>query len=328
MGKVNTSAKEWPDVGLTVQPLVDALIDNKESLRIKVSQGELGCTLIDCGIDTPGSLEAGLLVARICLGGLGSVAMTPCPATIKNWSWQVSTHSSNPVLACLGSQYAGWNLSTQGYNALASGPGRALAAREPLFKELQYKAQHQVAVLVLEVDKPPPKDIVEKVMRDCNVKAPQLYFILTPTSSLAGTVQIVARCLEVALHKAHALDFPLANIIDGAAHAPLPPPSHDFITSMGRTNDAIIYGGNIQLFVSGTDAAAEKLADKLPSKKSKDYGKPFSDIFKAFKGDFYQIDPSLFSPARVVVTNIDTGRSFHAGAIDEAVLDRSFGYGV
>ena len=328
MGKINIPANEWPDVGLIIQPHVEQLISKKDSLRVKVDKGELGCTLIDCGVNTPGSLESGLIVAQICMGGLGYATITPCPSHTKNWSWQVSAYSSNPVLACLGSQYAGWNLSTEDYSSLASGPGRALAAHEPLFKDLQYKTKHRVAVLILEVDKPPPKALVEKVMRDCNVKSNQLYFILTPTSSLAGTVQVAARCLEVALHKAHALNFPLENIIDGAAHAPLPPPGADFVTSMGRTNDAIIYGGNVHLFVSGEDAAAEELASKMPSRKSKDYGKPFSDIFKAFDGDFYKMDPSLFSPARAVVTNIDTGRSFHAGSIDETVLDRSFGYGV
>ncbi|MBC6444882.1 MAG: methenyltetrahydromethanopterin cyclohydrolase [Alphaproteobacteria bacterium GM202ARS2] len=320
-----TPTIQSPDVGLLVQPLVEKLIDEKDSLRVKVDKGAMGCTLIDCGIDTAGGLEAGLLVARICMGGLGTVALTPCPSIAKNWSWHISVHSRNPVLACLASQYAGWNLSTKGYNALASGPGRALAAREELFKELAYTSNHSTAVLVLEVDKPPPEELVEKVTRDCGVKGNQLYFVLTPTSSLAGTVQIVARCLEVALHKAHALEFPLSDIVDGVAHAPLPPPSNDFITGMGRTNDAIIYGGNIQLFVKGSDGAAETLANTLPSCNSKDYGKPFSEIFTDNAGDFYKIDPSLFSPARVVVANIDSGNSFHAGAIDEAVLDRSFG---
>ncbi|MBC6497370.1 MAG: methenyltetrahydromethanopterin cyclohydrolase [Alphaproteobacteria bacterium GM7ARS4] len=328
MAKIsNVPASDWPDIGLIIQPTVDELSQRASALRIKKSQGPLGCHIIDCGVETPGSLEAGILVAKICMGGLGYISITPCPSHTKNWAWQVSAHSSNPVLACLGSQYAGWSLKTDDYSSLASGPGRALAAHEPLFKELQYQTKHRAAVLVLEVEKPPPKALVEKVLNDCNVKASNLTFILTPTSSLAGTVQVAARCLEVALHKAHDLKFPLENIIDGAAHAPLPPPGAEFTVSMGRTNDAIIYGGNVHLFVSGDDGQAEELALKLPSRNSKDYGKPFADIFKAFKGDFYAMDASLFSPARAVISNIDTGRSFHAGGVDETVLDNSFGYG-
>ena len=58
--------------------------------------------------------------------------------------------------------------------------------------------------------------------------------------------------------------------------------------------------------------------------KSKDYGKPFADIFAAVKGDFYAIDRMLFSPAMVTVTSLKTGESFEGGHIDDAVLSRSF----
>jgi methenyltetrahydromethanopterin cyclohydrolase len=94
---------------------------------------------------------------------------------------------------------------------------------------------------------------------------------------------------------------------------------------MGRTNDAIIYGGRAQLFVSSDAKGAQALAENLPSIKSKDYGKPFADIFAAVKGDFYAIDRMLFSPAMVTVTSLKTGKSFGGGGIDTAVLSRSFG---
>jgi len=137
-------------------------------------------------------------------------------------------------------------------------------------------------------------------------------------------VQIAARCLEVALHKAHELHFPLDHIVDGIATAPLPPPAPDFVAAMGRTNDAIIYGGRAQLFVSSGAKEAKHLADALPSLKSKDYGKPFADLFAAVKGDFYAIDRMLFSPAMVTVTSLKTGEGFEAGHIDNAILSRSF----
>jgi methenyltetrahydromethanopterin cyclohydrolase len=93
---------------------------------------------------------------------------------------------------------------------------------------------------------------------------------------------------------------------------------------MGRTNDAIIYGGQVHLFVRGSASAAEKLASQLPSRKSRDYGQPFAEVFKAFNGDFYSIDPMLFSPASVMVTALDTGETFRAGAIALDLLDASF----
>ena len=141
---------------------------------------------------------------------------------------------------------------------------------------------------------------------------------------LAGGVQVCARVLEVALHKAHTLHFPLEHIVDGVGTAPLSPPIPDFVAAMGRTNDAIIYGGRVQLFVRGTNEAAEKLAHDLPSRGSPAYGKPFAEIFSAVNGDFYKIDPMLFSPAAVTVTNIDTGRSFHGGGLAPEIVDKSF----
>ena len=152
-------------------------------------------------------------------------------------------------------------------------------------------------------------------------------FVLTPTTSLAGTVQITARVLEVALHKVHALAFPLARVRDGLGAAPLPPPSPDFLTAMGRTNDAILFGGEVQLFVTGPEAEAADLAARLPSSASRDFGKPFGRIFADAGGDFYQIDPMLFSPARVMVTALDTGRTFTGGGFAPELLAQSFGDG-
>ena len=107
--------------------------------------------------------------------------------------------------------------------------------------------------------------------------------------------------------------------------APLPPPAPRFLDAMGRTNDAIIYGGMVQLFVGGSEADAQKLAETLPSGASRDYGRPFAEVFAAVKGDFYAIDPMLFSPARVTVTALETGHSFSAGRLDDELVARSFG---
>jgi methenyltetrahydromethanopterin cyclohydrolase len=130
--------------------------------------------------------------------------------------------------------------------------------------------------------------------------------------------------LEVALHKAHELHFPLDHIEDGIGTAPIAPPVPDFVKAMGRTNDAVIYGGRVQLFVRGTNEAAEQLAKQLPSSTCAAYGEPFAEIFAAAGGDFYKIDPMLFSPAEVIVSNLDTGTSFHAGQIAPDVVDKSF----
>jgi methenyltetrahydromethanopterin cyclohydrolase len=307
---------------------VDRLIANAARLRVAVAKGVAGETIIDAGKNVRGGIDAGLAIAEICLGGLGTVALAPT-GTNPKWPFELCVRSADPVIACLASQYAGWALShgegKSAFFALGSGPGRALARKEPLFSDLEYRDHAGRATLVLESDRPPPVEITEKVARDCGVTRESVTFIFAPTQSLAGSVQVVARVLEVALHKAHELKFPLSRILDGLASAPLSPPHPDFIQAMGRTNDAIIYGGRAHLFVTGPAAEARALAEKLPSTTSRDYGRPFAEVFKAYKGDFYSIDPMLFSPARAIVTAVETGETFHAGRIDHALLDVSFG---
>jgi methenyltetrahydromethanopterin cyclohydrolase len=315
---------DWPSVAALAAPLVDRLVADAPALRLGVHRGPLGARIVDAGIRATGGIEAGRRLAEICMGGLGRVAVEAASG-LPRWPMAVTARSSHPVLACLGSQYAGWNLTVAAYRAMGSGPGRAQAGREKLFEELAYRDRGETAALVLETDAEPPPALVEKVARDCAVAPERITLILTPTSSLAGAVQIVARSLEVALHKAQALGFPLDHIADGWGAAPLPPPARDFATAMGRTNDAILYGGRVHLFVRGDEDAAAELARRLPSGTSRDHGMPFAAIFKAYNGDFFAIDPMLFSPAAAIVTALSSGRSFHAGALDPALIDESFG---
>ncbi len=319
----------WPSVSALTASLVKRLVEDADTLRLRVVEDAAGCTMIDAGIAVHGGIEAGRRIAEICMGGLGRVDLQPT-GRFRNWPWEVHVHASNPVLACLGSQYAGWDLSVgtgrDVYHAMGSGPGRAIAAKERLFSELGYRDEGENVHLVLEVDKPPPSELIAKVAKECYVDPRALTLILTPTHSLAGTTQIVARSLEVALHKVHTLGFPLERIIDGLGSAPLPPAADDKLTAMGRTNDAILFGGVVHLFVTGSDTDARELARSLPSSASRDHGRSFAETFRKYDGDFFAIDPMLFSPAHVIVTSLESGRSFHAGAVDEALLDRSFGH--
>ena len=321
--RIDTS--HWPSVNALTNPLVAHLVAHANEFRVGVSKSYNGATIVDAGIKHEGGLEAGRLIAEICMGGLGHVNIQSS-TTFPHWPWMLSVHSNNPILSCLGSQYAGWSLAHDKFFSLASGPGRAIACREDLLNDLGYKDQANAACLVLESDNAPPVEVIEKVSRDTGVAAENLTFILTPTRSLAGTVQIVARVLEVAMHKIHTLHFPLGHVVDGMGSAPLPPPAPDFLIGMGRTNDAILFGGHAHLFVKGSDDAAAKLAKELPSSSSRHYGRPFAEVFKAVNMDFYKIDPMLFSPAAVTVTALESGNTFTGGKLDAALIDQSFGY--
>jgi methenyltetrahydromethanopterin cyclohydrolase len=314
-----------PSVSARAARLVDGIVADANALRCHVTTGGAGERCIDMGAQAIGGLEAGRRLAEVCMGGLGTVSLHTSSG-LKRWPLGVTVHASNPVIACLASQYAGWQISEQesGFFALGSGPARALSRVEALYKDLGYVDHFNKASLVIEGDKAPPASVARSIASACGVQPADLTILFAPTGSLAGTVQIAARVLEVALHKAHELHFPLEHIEDGIGTAPIAPPVPDFVKAMGRTNDAIIYGGRVQLFVRGGDEAAQKLAQQLPSSTCSAYGEPFADIFAAAGGDFYKIDPMLFSPAEVIVSNLDTGSSFHAGELAPDVVDKSF----
>ena len=310
-----------------IAPRVDRLISFAPGLGLSTSLTTNGSVMIDAGIEGFGSIEAGRQIAEICLGGLATARLR-ASRDYENWPWHVDVHTSHPVIACLASQYAGWSLSNgkgKGtFNALGSGPARALGSREPLFDEIGYRDKADKTCIVLEVDRLPPDDIADKIAKRCQVAPENLTLILTPTSSLAGAVQVVARVFEAALHKAHTMHFPLDRIIDGMGTVPLCPPAPDFLTAMSRTNDAILFGGHVHLFVNASKEDAEALARALPSNTSEDYGRPFAEVFKSVNYDFYKLDPMLFSPARVTVSSLKTGHSFQAGEINLPALNKSF----
>ncbi|HEY9057570.1 MAG TPA: methenyltetrahydromethanopterin cyclohydrolase [Aurantimonas sp.] len=309
-----------------VLPLIAMMKTRPAELRLAIATGAAGETLIDAGASVPGSLEAGRLITEICLGGLGTVSIQAA-SHLPRWPFSLTVRSSQPVVACLGSQYAGWKLTNgdgeDSYFSMGSGPARALAGKEELFKDIVYADRGDVATLVLEAASPPPEKLVRQIAADCDVAPENLVVIFAPTQSLAGSVQIVGRVLEVALHKAHALKFDLSRIVEGMGGAPLSPPHPDLVTAMGRTNDAVIYGGRILLHVTGPAADARSLAEQLPSSTSKDYGTPFAEIFRRSEGDFYKIDPMLFSPAEVAIVALDTGETFRGGAVDPKRVDAS-----
>ncbi|WP_250529631.1 methenyltetrahydromethanopterin cyclohydrolase [Caballeronia sp. ATUFL_F1_KS4A] len=314
-------------VNASSERLVARLIDDAARLHVDVTRTDGGTVIVDAGVDAKGSADAGILIARICMGGLGRVARRSAFDDAPLWPSFIEVHTSNPVLACLASQYAGWSLSAtkeqtggKKFFSLGSGPARALACKEPLFDELGYRDRHDRGALVMEVDRLPPQVVIDKVLNDCGLAPDKLVIAVTPTQSVAGTVQVVARVVEVALHKTHVLGVDLAEIVEGSGSAPLPPPAPDGIQAMGRTNDAILYGGRVHLTVK-SDAVAKRLAAELPSSNARDYGRPFAEIFTSFNYDFYQIDPALFAPAEAWVSSLESGATYHAGKVDKPLLD-------
>jgi methenyltetrahydromethanopterin cyclohydrolase len=146
---------------------------------------------------------------------------------------------------------------------------------------------------------------------------------VAPTASTAASVQISARVIETALHKIHELGFDVRRIRSGFGSAPLAPIARSDARAIGRTNDCILYGGRVHLTIDAEDDELAALAPKVPAVASPDYGTPFYDVFKRYGGDFYKIDPHLFSPAHVMLTSAHSGHGFEAGRLNVAVLRQS-----
>jgi methenyltetrahydromethanopterin cyclohydrolase len=278
----------------------------------------------DFGIEAEGGIEAGLLLSRICMSDLGFVQLVS--GFIGEQSWpHVQVTTDHPTEACLLSQYAGWRVSVGEFFGMGSGPIRAVAGREELFEKLDYEEKSKFGVGILETDQRPTAAVFEEFSQKTKLKPSKIRLLVAPTRSQAGTVQIVARSVETTLHKLYELGFDVRRVRSAFGTAPLPPCGADFLTSLGRTNDAILYGGRVQLWVKGDVDDLKAIGPKVPSDSSDAFGQPFKDIFQRAGGDFYQIDPHLFSPAEVVFNSLDTGEVFRFGHAAPDVLKRSFG---
>jgi methenyltetrahydromethanopterin cyclohydrolase len=303
--------------------LADRLADEGDALRIAVRTLPGGTRLIDCGSAVPGGLEAGRRFAEITMGGLGSVAFAPVVLDGR-WFPGLTVVTDHPALACLASQYAGWQIKRDDYFAMASGPGRALIRAEDLYDDLDVEERASTAVLCLETRDEPPEELAADVAERAGVAPADLTLLFAPTASLAGGVQVAARIVETALHKLHEIEFDVRRVVSGFGSCPLPPVAGNDGEAIGRTNDAVLYGGQVELTVDAPDDELEALVDRVPSASSKDHGEPFGKVLEAADWDFYKIDPLLFSPAEVRLVSAGSGRSFHAGGVDLDVLERSF----
>jgi methenyltetrahydromethanopterin cyclohydrolase len=264
----------------------------------------------------------------VCLSGLADVQLRQLDLDgLVLPGVEVNVHQ--PVLGCMASQYAGWAVNvpatdtSKKYFAMGSGPARSLHRSEPIFADIDYRDPATLAVLTLESNRLPSPEVAAWIAGKCGVSPDRLFLLVAPTASLVGSVQIAARIVETGLHKMHEVGFDIASVRAGFGSCPLAPVAADDLTAIGRTNDAVLYGGRAWYTVKTDDALIESVIKRLPSVASGDYGVPFGELFRRHGGDFYKIDPLLFSPAEISITNSVSGKTFHAGGVNTAVLRAS-----
>lgn len=297
---------------------------DSQRLRLGSVQLDCGAHVLDFGVNVLGGLEAGIHLARICMSGRAVINLTSGDRHVWPGPW-VQVATDQPLAACMLSQYAGWPVKHDKFFAMGSGPMRLRRGKEELLQELAAADCEQLAVGTLECDCLLSEDVAQAMADECGVSTSQLLVAIAPTRSTAGCVQVVARSVETCMHKLHELGFDLAAVHSGYGLAPVPPPTPDFALGIGRTNDAILYGGQVTLWVDAEDDQIAEIGPKLPSSASSDYGQPFVEIFKQCQYDFYKIDPGLFSPAEITVLNSRSGRSWRFGELRGELVGKSFG---
>ncbi len=297
--------------------LVQEMIENEENLDVRASTLGNGTSVIDAGVNVQGGYRAGRIFSEICMGGLGEVRLSMEDRP------KVHVQADHAPISCLGSQYAGWSINVNDYNAMGAGPARALSRVEDLFEELGYEDDSKKGVLTLESGELPGEEVADYIAEKCGIEPEDLYLLVAPTASIVGSVQISARVVETGIHKLHTIGFDVDKIISGIGSAPVAPVAENDLKAMGKTNDCTLYGGKTIYNVNAEDSEIEEIIDEVPSQASEDYGSPFLEIFEKYDRDFFKIDRELFSPAKITINNVNTGSVYQSGEVNEEVLRKS-----
>ena len=317
-------------VNVEAKKTVDVMIEKADELNIAVETLDNGATVIDCGVNVDGSFKAGELYTKVCLGGLADVGISiPGDLSEKFALPSVKIKTDAPSISTLGSQKAGWSVSVGDFFALGSGPARAISLKPAeTYEEIGYDDKGaDLAILTLEADVLPGVEVAQYVADECDVDVKDVYLLVAPTSSLVGSIQIAGRVVENGTYKMlEFIKFDVTKVKHAAGIAPIAPVDPDGLKAMGKTNDAVLFGGRTYYYVEseeGDDIAA--VAAQLPSSAADGYGKPFFDVFKDAGFDFYQIDKGMFAPAEVVINDLTTGKLYKEGFVNAELLKKSFG---
>jgi len=306
--------------------ILKKMIARKDELQLHVKKFPKGATVIDAGVAAPGGYAAGLMITRVCMGGLSEVSLSSQTYGDLNLP-TINVATDHPPISTLAAQFAGWEIKVGDYFGMGSGPARALALKpRDIYSQIEYKDEADEAVIVLESDKLPSEDAIAYIASECGVKPAKTYAIVTPTKSIAGSVQISGRIVEIGIFKLRKLGLDPKTILYGFGSAPIASLHPKSARSMGRTNDVLYYGGTTYYTLThDDDEKLKEIVRKAPSATAIGYGKPFYDIFKAAGFDFYKIDENLFAPAVVSVNNIKTGQTLRSGQMNHEVLKETLG---
>lgn len=286
-----------------------------------------GATIVDMGIEAPGTWLGAKLFVEASFGGLAEVSYGRM--SIKGLDVpSVEVAIDSPMLAVVACQVGAMKLGEGAFAALGSGPARAKARADRWAQRVEYEDPSPLALIQLQMRGLPAEETLQEVAAVCRIPLSNLTAMVAPTASLVGSVQVASRAFEqciVAL--ARNTSFDITCILGGRSVAPVAPVIDDELWAMGRTNDSVVYGGSSSLWVRHPDDEAVRQAtESVPFVVSagEHYAKSYREIFEAFGRSLYNIPAHIDGPAKIAMTNRFTGSMFVAGEIDLDRLYRSF----
>ncbi len=294
--------------------LVDEAIDFADELAIDVYPLAGDAAVLDCGVETRGGVESGLLLAEMATAGLATVGtrvdeVAGAPLT------HVELSTDHPALSLLCAGKAGWELSVGEFEGLGSGPARALVAEEDVFKRVGYRDEFDFAVLVVESDQLPDEAVAEHVAETAGVPGSGVFLPTFASASITGSVVGASRAAELAVYRLSELGYDPLDVLSVTGVAPVAPVAGDEATAMARVNDAVAYGGQAHLVV---EEPFDRF-DDVASTAGEEYGTPFATIFEEADWDYSAVPREAYAPAQVTVSVVG-GETHTVGSTDESVL--------
>ncbi len=307
--------------------VVKEIIAREDEIGVKVIHMNCGATLIDMGLNVKGSNEAGLLFTRVTLGDMATVNLGTWKLDDDYIFGSVELFVTEPLVACLASQIAGWQLGSGEFATIGSGPARAQAVipSDYYLDMTPYRDRNDEVVLCIQDIRYPDDAIALEVAQACKVAPENVYLLIAPSASIVGSIQVSARMIEEVCHKMHEKGFDVSKVINARGRTPVAPLVMDEVKAIGRINDAILYGGDTEFWVDASDEEIAAVVEKLVSKTSSPYyPELFGVVFERAGRDFYKIDHDFHSIAKIQIHNVRSGKSFVAGEINYDVIRESF----
>ena len=309
--------------------VVNEILSNPEAIGCEVTVLKCGATVVDMGLNCKGSWKAALLFTRATMGDLGIVSLGEFKLDDRYSFSSVEVFIDQPMIACVGAEMADWRLGSGEYATIASGPARSQAVAEDDFYIHQTPYRDTCtdkAVVCLQAVKFPTEELAITIANSCHVAPENTYILVSNSTCIAASMQVSARIIEQTCNKLYRGGIITPEcIVMARGHAPIAPIVKDENKTMGRINDALIYGSTVELWVDSDDETIEKVAPTLVAKHSSPlYGIPFEKIFVDAGCNFFNIPLDVHSIGLVNIHNVNTGKCVSSGEINYDVLRASF----